>query len=63
MATAKKPCSRFRATTDIIPSVAVRTYVTCDNFANASHVVTAAFLDHDKVQKTDLKPLQLVKSE
>ena len=28
-----------------------------------SHVVTAAFLDHDKVQKTDLKALQLVKSE
>ena len=28
-----------------------------------SYVVTATFLDHDKVQKTDLKPLQLVKSE
>ena len=28
-----------------------------------SHVVTATFLVHDKVQKTDLKPLQLVKSE
>ena len=28
-----------------------------------SHVVTAEFLDHDKLQKTDLKPLQLVKSE
>ena len=28
-----------------------------------SHVIIAAFLDHDKVQKTDLKPLQLVKSE
>ena len=27
-----------------------------------SNVVTAKFLDHDKVQKTDLKPLQLVKS-
>ena len=38
-------------------------YAPCDNFANVSHVVTAAFLDHDKVQKTDLKPLQLVKSE
>ena len=28
-----------------------------------SNVVTATFLDHDEVQKTDLKPLQLVKSE
>ena len=39
------------------------TFLQCDNFANASHVVAAAFLDHDEVQKTDLKPLQLVKSE
>ena len=29
----------------------------------SSHVVTAAFLDHNKVQKTDLKPLRLVKCE
>ena len=28
-----------------------------------SHVITAAFLDHDKVHKTDLKPLPLAKSE
>ena len=28
-----------------------------------SYVVTATFHDHDKVQKTDLKPRQLVKSE
>ena len=28
-----------------------------------SYVVTTTLLDHDKVQKTDLKPLQLVKSE
>ena len=51
MAKAKKPFS----ITDIFPSVAVRVY--------CSHVVTAAFLDHNKVQKTDLKPLRLVKSE
>ena len=28
-----------------------------------SHVVTAAFLNHNKVQKTDLKRLRLVKCE
>ena len=65
---AKKPFSKFRATTaDIFPSVAVHTYVTCKRqllkCCKCSYVVTATFLDHDKVQKTDLKPLQLVKSE
>ena len=88
--------SKFRATTDIFPSVAVRT-LPCEQspsifqdkyfptylgkikatllagytyyisymrqLSKCSHVVTAAFLDHEKVQKTDLKPLQLVKSE
>ena len=65
---AKKPFSKFRATTaDIFPSVAVHTYVTCKRqllkCCKCSYVVTATFLDHDKVQKTDLKPMQLVKSE
>ena len=59
MATAEKPFSKFTATTDIFPSVTVHTYVTCDNFANAA----TSLPQHDKVQKTDLKPLQLVKSE
>ena len=88
--------SKFRATTDIFPSVAVRT-LPCEQspsifqdkyfptylgkikatllagytyyisymrqLSKCSHVVTAAFLDHEKVQKTNLKPLQLVKSE
>ena len=64
MATAKKPLSKFRATTDIFPSVAVHTYVTCmPQLRKCSYVATATFLDHDEVQKTDLKPLQLVKSE
>ena len=55
LATAKKPFSKLRATTDIFPSVAVHTYVTCmPQLPKCSYVVTATFLDHDKVQKTDL---------
>ena len=54
---------RIRATTDIFPSFAVHTYLTCEKFANAATSFTAIFLDHDKVQKADLKPLKLVNSE
>ena len=57
---AKKPFSRFRTTNYIFPSVTVRTYVTCDNFANAATSLPQHFLIMIKVQKTDLKPLQLV---
>ena len=48
---AKKPFSRFRATTDIFPSVAVRTYVTCDNFANVATSLPQHFLIMIKSRK------------